>query len=74
MRDINSMSMGNALVPNRRNSVPCTVRIPEKGGAIKWLVVCNNWDLEPLDLLDGLAIGCYQPSPGILIVYDITNS
>ena len=26
MRDINSMSRGNALAPNRHNSVPCTVR------------------------------------------------
>ncbi len=26
MRDINSMSRGNALAPNRRNSAPCTVR------------------------------------------------
>ncbi len=34
-----------------------------KGRAIRELVVCNNWDLEPLDLLNGLALGCYQPSP-----------
>ena len=26
MRDINSMSRGNALAPNRRNSLPCRVR------------------------------------------------
>ncbi len=25
------------------------------------LVVCN-WDIEPLDLLNGLALSCYQPS------------
>ena len=31
--------------------------LPEKGHAIKGLVVCNDWDLEPLDLLNGLAIG-----------------
>ncbi len=36
--------------------------LPDKGRAIKGLVVCNNWDLEPLDL------GCYQPSPEVLIV------
>ena len=42
--------------------------LPEKGRAIKGLVVCNNWDLEPLDLLNGLALGCYQPSPDVLIV------
>ena len=42
--------------------------IPDKGCAIKGLVVCNNWDLEPLDLLNGLALGCYQPSPEVWIV------
>ena len=42
--------------------------LPDKGRAIKELVVCNNWDLEPLDLLNGLALGCYQPSPEALIV------
>ena len=34
--------------------------LPDKGRAIKGLVVCNSWDLEPLDLLNGLALGCYQ--------------
>ena len=37
--------------------------LPEKGRAINGLVVCNIYDLEPLDLLNGLALGCYQPSP-----------
>ena len=32
------------------------LRFPDKG-----LVVCNNWDVEPLDMLNGLALGCYQP-------------
>ena len=31
--------------------------------------VCNDWDLEPLDLLNGLALGYYQRSPEVLIVY-----
>ena len=31
-----------------------------------WL--SNNWDLEPLDLLNGLALGSYQPSHEVLIV------
>ncbi len=44
------------------------LRLPDKGRAIKGLVVCNNWDLEPLDLLNGRALGCYQPSPEVLIV------
>ncbi len=34
--------------------------IPKKGHAIKGLVVCNSWDLEPWDLLNGLALGCKQ--------------
>ncbi len=37
--------------------------LPDKSCAIKGLVFCNNWDLEPLDLLNGLALDCYQPSP-----------
>ena len=39
--------------------------LPGKGRAIKGLVVCNSWDLEPLDLLNSLALGCYQPSPEV---------
>ncbi len=33
--------------------------LPDKGRVTKELVVCNDWDLEPLDLLNGLALGCY---------------
>ncbi len=28
--------------------------------AIKRLFVCNDWDVEPLDLLNGLALGYYH--------------
>ncbi len=42
--------------------------LPDRCGTIKGLVVCNNRDLEPLDLQNGLALGCYQPSPKVLIV------
>ena len=35
--------------------------LPDKGRAIKGLVVCNKWDLEPLDL------GCYQLSLEVLV-------
>ena len=38
---------------------------PDKGRAIKWLIVCNDWDLKPLDLLNGLALGCYQLFPEV---------
>ena len=34
-----------------------------KGITIKGLIVYNSWDLEPLDMLNGLGLGCYQPSP-----------
>ncbi len=51
IREIYSMSIVNALSKNRRNSVP---GLP--GCAIKWLVVCNDQDLEPLDLVNGLAL------------------
>ena len=37
--------------------------LPDKGCAIKGLVVCNDVDLEPLDLVNGLVLGCYRPSP-----------
>ena len=38
------------------------LRLPDKGRAI-------NWDLEPMDQLNGLALGCYQPSREVSIVY-----
>ena len=40
--------------------------LSDKGCAIKGLIVCNFGDLEPLDLLNGLALGCYQPSNEVL--------
>ncbi len=53
--------------PNRRNSVLCTVRTSKKGRAIEGLVVCNSWHLEPLDLLNALALGCHRPTPEVLL-------
>ncbi len=32
--------------------------LSDMGRAIKGLFVCNNWDLEPLELLNGLTLGC----------------
>ncbi len=66
MRDIKSMRRGNALAPKK-----CAIQysaqlgLPDKGRAIKGLVVCNRWDLEPRNLLNGLAPGCYQPFPEV---------
>ncbi len=39
--------------------------LPDKGRAIKGLVVCNSWDLEPWDLLNG---------GGILWLINMRNS
>ncbi len=41
------------------------LELPDKRRSIKSLVVCNDWDLEPLDLINGLALGCYQLSPEV---------
>ena len=69
MRDINSMSSWNDLAPNSYNSVPFTVRFSDKGHAIKGLVVCSDRDPKPLDLLNCVALGCYQPSFEVWFVY-----
>ncbi len=39
----------------------------DKVRAIKGLIVCSNWDLilEPLNLINGLALSCYQPAPEV---------
>ena len=37
----------------------------DKGRTIKGLVIFNSWDIEPLNLLNGLALSCYQPSPEV---------
>ena len=64
MRDINSMSRRKCLGPKTgATHYHAQLGLPDKGRTIKELVVCNNWDLEPLDLLNGLALGCYQPAP-----------
>ncbi len=64
---IKIMSGGNALAVNRHNSVPCTDKTSRQRSCNqRVLVVSNNWDLEPLDLLNGLALDCQQPSPEVL--------
>ncbi len=52
MRDINSMSVGEY-----HGSKQAQLSVMHKIRAIKGLVVCNNWDLESLNLLNGLALG-----------------
>ena len=69
MREINSMSMMNALAKNRPNSLPCTVRTTRQRLAIKGLVVRFDLEIEPLELLNDRALGCCQLSPEVLIIF-----
>ena len=65
MHDINSMSRGGMPWPKSgATQYQAQLAHPDKGRAIKEFVVCN---LEPWDLLNGLVLGCYQPSPEVLI-------
>ena len=50
--------MVNALAKKKLNHAQ--LGLPDKGCAIKDFIVCNDWDL-----LNGLALGCYQPSPEV---------
>ncbi len=61
MHDI--ISIREVLFPKIRTThFHAQLGVPDKGCTIKVLVVCNVWYLEPLGLLNGLALGCYQPS------------
>ncbi len=72
MLNINNMSRGNALAPKTgATQYHAHLALPDKGHEIKELVVCNDWDLGPLNLLNRLALGCYQPSTKVLIVFKI---
>ena len=66
MHDINVMSRGKCLGPKQAQFSTIQLGLPDKGRAIKGFVVRNNCDLEPLDLLNGLVLGCYQLSPELL--------
>ncbi len=63
MHDINSMSRRNALAKTTHHHAE--LGRPDKVRAIKLLVICNSWDLKPLDLLKGLASGYYQSYPDV---------
>ena len=56
------MRMENALAKTGATQYHVQLGLPDKGRAIKGLVVCNSWYTELWDLLNGLALGCYQPS------------
>ena len=68
MRDINSICRDMPWLQTGATQYHSQLGLPDKGRAINMLVVCNNRDLEPLDLQNGLALGCYQPSPEVLII------
>ena len=57
----------NALAKTGATYYHAQLGLPDKIRAIKGLIVCNDWDLEPLDLLNtnSLALGYYQPSPEV---------
>ena len=63
-----SMSWGMPWPKTGATQYHAQLGLPDKGRTIKGLVVCNNLDLEPLDLLNDLALDCYQPYPEVLIV------
>ncbi len=64
MRDFNSMSRGGVPWPQSgTTSYHVQLGLPDKGLAIKGLVVCYSYDLESWDPLKGLALGCNLPSP-----------
>ncbi len=50
---------GNMILSMGHDATHCheQLGLPDKGCAIKGLVVYNSWDLEPWDLLNGLALG-----------------
>ncbi len=70
MRDINSMSRGNALASNRHNSVSCTVRTSRQRSC-NGLDVCNDWEKRAFKHAKLSGLGCYQPSPRLLVYYCI---
>ncbi len=45
------------------------IGLPDEDRENKGFIVCNNRDLEPLELQNGLALGCYHPSHDVLFVY-----
>ena len=65
MRHNNSLKGGHAMAKTDATHYIAQLGLPGKGCAIKGLAICNSWDIDPWDLLNGLALGCYQPSPEV---------
>ena len=68
IRQNDSISSGNTLAHKQAKLITMhrQLGLRNKGRAIKGLVVSAGWNLEHLDLLKGLALGCYQPSLEVL--------
>ena len=45
--------------------------LSDKGPAIKGLVIYHSRDLERLDMLNGLALACYEPPYDILFLSNV---
>ena len=60
MREINSMSRGNTLDKKGTTNYYVLLGLPDKGRAINELIVFNDLDQVPLDLLN---VCSDQPSP-----------
>ncbi len=47
------MKRGNAFGQSSASLYYAQLELPYKGRAIKGMDVCNSWDLDPLNLLNG---------------------
>ena len=63
MRDTNSKGRGNISSKTGATHSHAQLGLPNKGRAIKGLVVCNDWDLEPLDQLKRYGPRLLSPVP-----------
>ena len=59
MRHKDSKSRGIPWPQTGETQYYAQLELPDKGHAIKGLVVCYSWNLQPLDLLKGLTLDFY---------------
>ena len=66
---ITTMSKGECIGPKKdATHYHVQIELLDKGRAIKELMVCNGWNLEPFNLLNSLAPSCYQPSSEVWFI------
>ncbi len=61
-------------LPHTGSHYHAQLGLSDKDRVIKGFVVCNKWDQEHLDRLNGLAKGCFQPSPEVWLVLYIQHT